>query len=125
MATFQIDGLDKLKRALAQAGDLATEALAAAMVEEMEMVITDAKQAAPVDTGTLRGSGTVLPPEVSGSKVTVVSGFGGAASAYAVVQHERHSSKSKFLERPFLARAGKMGSNLATRVERAWQRLKV
>lgn len=36
MATFKIEGIDKLQRALRDAGTLATEALAAAMVEEME-----------------------------------------------------------------------------------------
>lgn len=129
--TFQITGLDKLKRALADAGPLAMDALAAAMVEEQEAVITDAKQNyVPVDTGTLRGSGTVLPPEKSGSKVTVTAGFGGAAQQYALVVHERMGVNHpvggpKYLERPFLARAAKMGSNLAARVERAWQRLKV
>jgi hypothetical protein len=125
MAGIQIDGMDKLRRALARAGDLAEEALSAAMVQEMESVITEAKQEAPVDTGTLRASGTVLPPKKSSQGVSVTAGFGGAAQAYAVIVHEKHSSKSKFLERPFLSRASKLPSNLAERVERAWQRLKV
>jgi hypothetical protein len=55
----------------------------------------------PVDSGTLRGSAVV---DVQGNTVTV--GYGGAASAYALVQHENlhfhHPvGQDKFLEQPF------------------------
>ena len=122
-AKFEITGLDDLKKALKSAGNLAEKALASAMFEEQSAVISEAQTRTPVDTGTLRASGTVLAPDIQGSKVTVVAGFGGAAAKYAIVQHEKHSSKSKFLERPFLERAPKIPGNLAKRVEAAWRRL--
>src|SRR5712691_1060923 len=53
--------------------------------------------------GTLRASGFVHPPERSGRRVTCVLSYGGAAEAYAIVQHERldfqHTTgQAKFLE---------------------------
>ena len=125
----QLTGVAELRQALIQAGSLAQEALAAAMVEEAEAVITAAKQQTPVDTGTLRGSGTVLPPETSMTKVSVTLGFGGAAAGYVVPVHEGMGAShpvgnAKFLERPLMERAPKIPSNLAARVLAAWQRLR-
>lgn len=122
---FEITGLAELKRALQKAGNLADDALKSAMFEEQSAVITESQALVPVDTGVLRASGTVLAPEQHGSRIEVVAGYGGAAAKYAIVQHEKHSSKSKFLERPFLQRAPKIPGNLARRVEAAWQRLRV
>lgn len=127
-SSIRITGTRELQRKLMQAGPLATKAVAAAAVEEQEQVMSVAKSRTPVDTGTLRGSGTVLPPEVSGTRVKVVAGFGGAASAYALVQHERldfhHTSgQAKFLESAFLERAMVMPRTLAAGVERALRRL--
>jgi hypothetical protein len=127
---FEIAGLDDLKRALQKAGDLADKALMAAMFEEQSAVITAAQEIVPVDLGTLRGSGTVLPPEQHGQRIEVTAGFGGAAAKYAVIVHEKMGlhhpvGGPKFLERAFLQRAPKMASNLARRVESAWQQLRV
>ena len=90
--------------------------------------MTAAKERTPVDLGTLRASGTVLPPKVSGTGVEVVAGFGGAASDYAVVVHERLDvsrpvGSAKFLESSFLERAGQMPRMLALGVGRALKRL--
>ena len=124
-----ITGQAQLNRALRRAGPLALAALAQAAVEEQEAMITEAKQQTPVETGTLRASGTVLPPKVSGTGVTVDAGFGGGASHYAIFVHEimrnHHPvGNAKFLERPFLARIPQMGTGLARGVERAWQALR-
>lgn len=94
MARSRVEGVDDLKRALARAGALAIPALSAAMVEEQEKVIADAVELAPSDFGTLRGSGTVLPPEIGLHEVTVVAGFGGAAAPYVVAVHEHLSEYS-------------------------------
>jgi hypothetical protein len=69
----------------------------------------------PVDKGTLRDSALV---EVTGDTITV--GYGGAASSYAVVQHESMSfhhnvGQAKFLEQPF----DEMKSELAERLRKA------
>lgn len=112
-----------LRRALAAAGERANEALAAAVADEADAVMAESKRRAPVDTGTLRSSGTVAPVERRRGKVRVEMGYGGAASAYALVQHEEmgynHTvGEAKFLERPLRERAPKVAGNLATRVRR-------
>jgi hypothetical protein len=127
---IRFEGMDELRRKLAAAGPLALQALAAGMVEEQEQVITAAKQRTPVDTGTLKGSGTVLPPKFSGSRAEVVAGFGGAAQDYAIVVHEDLSAshpvgEAKFLERSFLERANGMGRNLAAHIGAALKRLSI
>lgn len=123
-----MEGVDDLRRALKKAGALAPTALASAMVVEQEVVMSIAKPRTPVDKGPLRASGTVLPPEVSGTSITVASGFGGAAKQYAVVQHEdlslSHSvGQSKFLESAFNERKSGMGKRLALGVGKALGRL--
>ena len=128
MASSSLTGLGDLRRALKQAGALATPALAAAALEEQEKVMAVAKSRTPVDVATLRGSGTVLPPKVSGSRVEVTAGFGGAASAYALIQHERldfrHTvGQAKYLESAFLEHQPGMGAALAAGVRRALGRL--
>jgi hypothetical protein len=71
---------------------------------EANLIMTESKRDTPVDTGTLRGSGHVQPPKVGLQTLSVTMGFGGAASAYAIIQHERtdlrhQSGTAKFLER--------------------------
>lgn len=127
---IKITGFDELHRALQKAGPLADDALKAALFEEQSAVIADAQANTPVDTGVLRASATVLPPKQTGQRIEVTAGFGGAAASYAVIVHEKMGVNhpvggAKFLENAFLARAGKMPSNVAKRVERAWQRLRV
>ncbi len=124
-----LEGVAQLQAALHKAADLAPTALAAAGLEEMEKVMAEAKAITPIDFGILKDSGTVLPPEIHGTEVEIVAGFGGAASEYAIVQHEdltlNHSppGQAKFLERPFLARADAMPKALAAGVEKALKRL--
>jgi hypothetical protein len=101
-----------------------------------EQIMTEAKGQTPVDTGNLRASGHVLPPEWIGNWVLVMLGFGGPAGAgkgqkkdagYAVYVHEnlaaRHKvGNAKYLERPMLAWASKLeakiGADLRTELER-------
>ncbi len=63
---------------------------------EAELIMTEAKQNTPVapDGGTLRASGHVQPPKITGSTVVFTLGFGGAASAYALAVHEHPSKHS-------------------------------
>ena len=75
----------------------------------------------PVDTGTLKASGTVLPPEREGSRVTVTLGFGGAAKDYAEIQERREDFHHKvgqahYLETAVLDAVPTMQTELAARV---------
>ena len=78
----------------------------------------------PVRDGILKNSGTVLPPERRSGSVVVEMGYGGAASAYAVVQHERTDfahrvGKAKYLEDPLMQAAPNLTRNLTARL-RDW-----
>lgn len=120
--------MDDLRRALKKAGTDGPTALASAMVVEQEKVMAQAKGLTPVDKGPLRASGTVLPPEVSGTTITVASGFGGAAKDYALTQHEdltlNHTvGQAKFLEGPFNSRKPMMIRNLTMGVGKVLKRL--
>lgn len=118
-----IEGVGELKALLNRYQDRAVPAMGAALYEEANSIMRDSKAEAPVDTGVLRGSGTVKNPEMSASGVMVEFGYGGAASDYAWIQHERldyaHSvGNAKYLEGPTLRAANGMGARLAAMVRR-------
>lgn len=106
--------------------------VAAAIYQEAQIEMTESKKRCPVSPtaaqlrmmhrsvpknhvpGTLRASGTVHEPVRSGRNISVTLSYGGAARAYAVVQHERldfhHTTgQAKYLEsvlnesRPYMA----------------------
>lgn len=91
-----------------------------------EETMTEAKERTPVDPvdgGTLRASGYVTPPEVSGDSITQDLGFGGAAADYALVQHERldfhHTTgQAKFLESAVNDRERELLPGVAAEIER-------
>ena len=71
-----------------------------------EEIMTDVKASSsskgvPVDTGTLRASGTVEGPD---NLNFVVLGFGGPAAPYALVQHERTDYSHTVGEARYLVR---------------------
>lgn len=118
---MQIDGDARLHRFLRALGDDAAEALQLAMTNVMDEVIEDAKRRAPVDTGTMRASGAVLPPIRHHGQIVIEAGFGGAASDYVIAQHEdlslRHTvGEAKFLEKSMLERVDQIPHNLAVRL---------
>ena len=117
--TIELKGMDKLSATLQALGDRAPKALGRALWREGTAIMTDARAITPVDTGVLRNSGLVNLPVVSNGKVEVTLGFGGAASAYAEVQHEEvtyyHTppTQYKYLEQPLLQAARMMEQRLA------------
>lgn len=105
MIRLTVQGDEKLKKILKAASKGSEQALAGPLRFEAERIMTDAKLLTPVDTNTLRASGVVQSPDIHAGRVVVELGFGGAAKAYALVQHERtdfhHTSgQAKFLEQP-------------------------
>lgn len=116
-------GTEQLKAALAKRVAVAPQAMGAAMFVEAERIMGDSRERVPVDKGNLRGSAHVALPEISGDGAVVEFGYGGAASEYAVIQHERLDyshvvGEAKFLERPTLEAANGLEARLA-RVVRA------
>lgn len=121
--TFQIKGLETLRPALEKWGRQAAEAGGAALYQEAEGILTEAKRLTPVDTGTLRASGHVQLPVIGPLFVSVALGFGGAAKDYAVYVHENllvhhEVGQAKFLEQPVLEWQRGAEQALAKRIRR-------
>lgn len=116
-------GLDKLDRILNGAPREVKQRAASALYREGEDIMTTSKSRfVPVDQGTLRASGHVERPQVGRNRVSVTLGYGGAASAYALIQHEamdfRHTvGGPKYLERPVNAAAASVAAAVARAVE--------
>lgn len=112
----ELKGADTMKRALQRFGEHAPAVVGQALYAEANSIMAASQPLVPVDTGALRSSGHVQAPVMTGSKVTVVMGYGGAAAPYAGLVHEklsqRHASptRAKYLEEPFRNRtAGMLG----------------
>lgn len=120
----EILGAEALTQVLAKAGDKAIPALKQALTEEAQLAFRESQRLVPVDTGTLRASGQVMTAKEVGNGVEIIMGYGGAASAYAMRQHEdlsykhREGKQAKYLEQPILARKEKLRANIVKRIER-------
>lgn len=102
----------------------AVRAAETALYQAGSIIMTEAKQRAPVDVGTLRNSGYVTLPQRRGSDVFVEAGFGGAAKAYAVRQHEelayRHEvGEAKYLENAINAKEQEVRERIARLTDKA------
>jgi hypothetical protein len=126
MADISVEwvGTDKLIQLLATGGAKAVPALARALTEEAQDIFATSQMLVPVgDTGNLQSSGMVHPPSISGGQVIVEISYGGAARAYAEVQHENESYRhdpgrtAKYLQTPFEAALPGVSDNIAIRVE--------
>jgi hypothetical protein len=122
--TIELVGAEDLAKILALAGAKAVPALKQALTEEAQIVFRDSQRLVPVDTGTLRRSGIIIPVRERGNLIEVAMGYGGAASSYALRQHEnlqyRHKKgqQAKYLETPLFSRADKLLGNIKRRMER-------
>lgn len=111
------DGLDEFERKLTKLAVGAGAVMGPLLFMEGQKVIAKSVPQTPFRDGFLRGSATVGQPRVSGSGAEVDVGFGGAAEAYAVVQHENQNfahpiGKAKFLEDPLNEHMGEFARNL-------------
>lgn len=93
--------------------------IAAVLYQKCEEVMTDSNtNYVPKDDGILAASGFVRKPVIEKGSISVTLGYGGAAKAYAAVQHENldfhhpalnrpggFAGQPKYLERPLLAHA--------------------
>lgn len=122
MANFEIEGMSTLNAVLRASPARAMEALAGSLWREANRIMTDSKGEVPVKQGILRASGTVFMPVIEGLTVEVVLGYGGAAQAYAVIQHERtdfhHTvGKAHYLLDPMEQHAEGMDARLAADID--------
>jgi hypothetical protein len=122
---FQVEweGADEYLQALQLAGDNVVQVLVQALYAEANDIMLASQELVPVDTGILKTSGEVLDPVINGNTVEVVMGYGGAASAYALRQHEdltyRHAEgkQAKYLEDPAREAMENFEQSLADRIE--------
>jgi len=112
---FEFRGVEELQRNLNRLAKEYPEAAEQALHEEAEIIMADAKERCPVDTGRLRATGYVQPP----SDGEVEIGFG---TDYGIYVHERTelnhpSGEAKFLENAINARMDGYLERLAKRVK--------
>lgn len=96
--------------------------VAAAIYQEAQIEMTESKRRVPIDTGVLRASGFVAPPERNGNHISVTLSYGGAADHYAIVQHENlefhhKHGQAKYLESVLNESRSYMAARIAKRVD--------
>lgn len=95
----ELIGMDRLQAALKASPAIALAAVGGSLYREGQRIMADSEREVPVDLGALKNSGTVFEPVVDAMSVSVTLGYGGAAEAYAVIQHEnvhfRHHGNQK------------------------------
>lgn len=131
----QVEGLEAVRQVFEQLRLKTPHAVAAALNVEGEKIMTSSKQTyVPVDTGALKASGHVKPPEISGGEISVVLAYGGPAASYALWVHEippppekswsgrsaRHEPPTqwKYLETPAKAAIPGMDERLAAEMRK-------
>lgn len=120
MFSIHIDGLDQVLDQLKRIGEDAKQETSDALYAEAELIMGEAKHRTPADTGALRSSGHVVPPDSPGDPIVLA--FGGPAAPYAVYVHEnleaKHSvGQAKFLESAIIDALPDLVERVAKRVK--------
>lgn len=103
-----VTGLAAVLKALKREENATRKAVAGAIYQEGQAILSESKKQVPVDTGRLRQSANVSRPKPTGDPVAILS-YG---TDYALAVHERlevnhPTGKAKFLEDP--VNAAKLG----------------
>ena len=121
MASLKVSGIGAVaKNLLSLQGEMRDQAQAALRTES-ELIMTEAKERTPVDTGALRGSGRV-DDRTTAAAVRMALSFGGPSQQYAIHVHEnleaRHpTGRAKFLESAVLEAVGNLPQKIAARMK--------
>lgn len=105
----QMAGMDRLGRIFQRATIAHKVALGKTMVLEANRVLNESKRIVPFDTGVLKDSGRVEKPKMDATGIEVEITYGGAAKAYAAVQHwdttlnHPNGKQALYLQTPVLA----------------------
>ena len=84
-----IKGLPKLLKIADKGGEEALKAIAQGLYLEAQMAFNESQTLVPIDTGILRSSGHITSPVVSPDSVEITIAYGGPATDYAYIVHER------------------------------------
>ncbi len=120
---FKLTGVEQMSNLVAAKGkDIGKKALSGLFKVASQVMTISKRDFAPVDEGIMRNSGVVGNPERRGKEFRIELGYGGAAEAYVVRQHEdltlSHSvGEAKFLERPLLAYGSRAAQELAAELK--------
>ncbi len=121
---IRIEGLDELEARLKKSVVGAAKELAGGLLVEGNKIMTRSKKEfVPVDKGPLKSSGHVQTPVIRKTSASVTLGFGGAASDYALVQHERTDfnhpgqGQAKYLEQPANEAKKGFGARIAKNID--------
>lgn len=130
---MQLEGLDKLVAWLQAKPHQVINGIKKGVYRHANVVMAKSQEIVPIGgpptspfdpaPGTLKASGTVGLPEVNGSLITCEIGYGGAASEYAIQQHERldfqhkPGTSAKYLERPFVEEAENLLGRVAEGIQ--------
>lgn len=109
-----IGGLRDAQHNLKVLKKLAPEAFAAALLDQGIMIMDKSVPEAPRLTGDLRRSALVKAPKTTKRPEVGLS----YNVEYALIQHETHKSRSKFLERPYNESLPKAPGNIADNVRK-------
>lgn len=127
---IELIGFEALERLTsAQQSDMVHRAVGMGLMQEAQLMMRDSLRMVPVDSGTLRRSNRILPLFREAGQWTVLMGYGGAASGYALEQHENPDYKHtegkswKYLEIPVKRRVPDLELRLAARVTEILKKL--
>lgn len=116
------EGLEQLQRVLESGGEAAQNEIGPALWDVASDAFAESQRMVPVETGTLRSSGSVSNPLQLADGWSVKIAYGGAAAPYAVYVHEdlevSHDAptSAKYLEIPVKNAADTMPARLAEAV---------
>ena len=128
--TISIKGDDAVRRNLLTIRSATPAEVRASLHMESELIMTDIKTGGwvPKDTGALETSGFVEPTVLTPTEAVSTLGFGGAATQYALIQHEAQhfnhpgQGQAKYLEAPLRLWAPRILDPIASRIRRMWAR---
>lgn len=115
-------GVTEMRNQLRKLATNFPDRVGAALYQEAQIEMTEAKRRTPVEFGTLRASGFVDFPVRRARNISVTLSFGGAASAYAIYVHENlealhpRGGQAKFLESVLNESRSHMAARIARRV---------
>ena len=129
---LRVEHLDELLREVSALQTNIGRHIGGAIHTEAELLMTQAKDRTPVQTGALKNSGHVRPPEELVGRVSVEMGFGGPAGSgqgqnedvgYAIYVHEdltahHNVGQAKFLESVINENRDTISTRVAARLRR-------
>jgi len=120
---FSIKGIKNVERTLKRIARATAAEMPSALYEAGEGIMRQSKEIVPVKTSALKNSGRVHDPETRGGSIRVQLSYGGAASDYAIVQHERTDynhpgqGEPKYLQRPLNEARTKLARQLGDKAK--------